>query len=595
MNMIDDFSRGADALEQQDYLLARRCFETWLAQHPEDSDAWQNLGVAWFYTEDFSQAQRCWQQALAFSRDPAHLEDTILEAAHELAHDRLNNQAAIGFYRLLLDSPRLSREAHFFLFIILASREQLDEALQVANTAIKKFPNEISLRLQKTFLLPNIYHSDEEMRHCHTLLEQRLADLEAWLASNPALEAHQVLTYSPLFNLMPLGLNEKTTFQRISRIWRRLFIEADAEQLRAAPRKPGPLRLALISASVWNHSTMHYFRGMIEMLAQQTDIETGLFDFAKQHDPMTDHIKGLVHHYERLPRILESARDAITRWQPDVLMYLDIGQETLLYTLAHYRLAPVQCVTAGVPITTGIDTIDYYLSCRQFEKPQAQEHYSEKLILLDQMMVCMRPPQLAAERKSRADFGMAADSHVYFFPHTLFRLDPELDAVLAGILQADPLAEIYGMRLMETHYHHLLQSRFAASYPELSTRLHFLPWMNQPDFLELLSLADVALDAHRLAGGNVSFQTFWVGTPMVVYPSAFLRGRIGAGLYRLMGLEEWIAHDWQDYLSKALRLGTDPICRQRVSEQILAARETIFNRPEGIEEIFAWFRRWGAG
>ena len=131
-----------------------------------------------------------------------------------------------------------------------------------------------------------------------------------------------------------------------------------------------------------------------------------------------------------------------------------------------------------------------------------------------------------------------------------------------------------------------------ARYPELGPRLHFIEWMNQPDFLDLLALADVALDAHRLAGGNVSFQSLWLGTPLVVYPSEFLRGRIGAGLYHLLELDDWIARDWDDYCEKALRLGTEPKTRAELSARILAGRERIFNRPEGVEAIFAQFHAW---
>ncbi|HEY9841066.1 MAG TPA: hypothetical protein V6D23_11465, partial [Candidatus Obscuribacterales bacterium] len=49
-----------------------------------------------------------------------------------------------------------------------------------------------------------------------------------------------------------------------------------------------------------------------------------------------------------------------------------------------------------------------------------------------------------------------------------------------------------------------------------------------------------------------------------------------------------------DYVAKALQLGRDPQLRERLSQQLLAARPSIFNRREGIEEIFACFRRWAA-
>lgn len=585
------FERGADALETQAYFEAAGHFEAYLALRPQDADAWQNLGVARFYAADFDAALKAWQQALTFTREPDSLEETILDAAHELVHEQQNSAAAQGFYALLLDSPRLGRRAHSFLLWCLIGQNRMPEALELVETALKKYPNELGFRLQNTFLLPGIYQHAADIDLWRQRFLQALDGIEAWLDSDPVIESQEILTYSPIFNLMPMGMNEKATFQRISRLWRRLFVGPNADAV-STPAAGPKLRLALVSASVWNHSTMHYFQGMLEMLTQQPDIETALFDFAIRRDSMTDYFSGLVSHYQRIEREPEAALRAIRAWQPEILMYLDIGQETLLYTLAHHRLAPLQCVTAGVPITTGIDTVDAYFSSDCFEIPSAQAHYSERLIRLDQLMVCMRPPQMPPVLKDRAAYGIPAESHFYFFPHTLFRVDPELDAVLSGILTRDPQAEIYFMQLLKTGFHQLLLARFRSHFPDLLDRVHFLPWQSQPDFLNLLSLADVALDAHRLAGGNVSFQAFWTGTPMVVYPSEFLRGRIGAGLYRLLGLEQWIASDWDDYLEKALKLGTDPSARQTLAGQILAGRDKIFNRPEGMQEIFAWFRNW---
>ncbi|PKL76696.1 MAG: hypothetical protein CVV27_08940 [Candidatus Melainabacteria bacterium HGW-Melainabacteria-1] len=589
--MQDDFEEGIEALEREEFSVAAEHFQRHLQTSPQDADAWHNLGLAYFCSLELKAAVHAWQQALSFTYTPQVIETTIFESAHSLTHEQQRIAEAFDFYQLLLDSPSYSRKAYYFGILSLATDNRAAEALQLTRQAIKRFPNDLDFRMQDTFLLPNVYRSAEDILQWHSRLLTSLDQLEHWLASEPSLESSQVLASSPIFNLMPMGLNDKETLQRISKLWRRLFVATDA-QTPVSPPRGQRLRLGLVSASVWNHSTMHYFLGMFELLRQQSDIEIGLFDFALRTDGMTARVTDLVDHYQRLPRELDQGLDAIRSWQPEILLYLDIGQETLLYTLAHYRLAPTQCVTAGVPITTGIDTMDFYISSHCFEIPAAQDHYSETLILLDQLMVCMRPPQTPAVFKDRAAFGIAETAHVYFFPHTLFRVDPELDDLLAQILNQDPLAEVYFMQFLNTRLHVHLQARFAARHPDLSHRLHFLAWLPQADFLSLLALADVALDALRLAGGNVSFQSFWLGTPMITCPTPYLRGRIASGLYRLLGLEDWIATDWQDYVTKALLLGCNPELRASLSQAILAGREKIFNRSEGMQEMFDYFRQW---
>jgi predicted O-linked N-acetylglucosamine transferase (SPINDLY family) len=50
--------------------------------------------------------------------------------------------------------------------------------------------------------------------------------------------------------------------------------------------------------------------------------------------------------------------------------------------LASLRLAPLQAASWGHPETSGLPTIDYYLSAEAFEPPGAQQYYTERLVTL---------------------------------------------------------------------------------------------------------------------------------------------------------------------------------------------------------------------
>ena len=55
------------------------------------------------------------------------------------------------------------------------------------------------------------------------------------------------------------------------------------------------------------------------------------------------------------------------------------------YMLACCRLAPIQMNTWGHSETSGIDTLDYFMSSRYYETETAQDNYTEKLIRLDSL------------------------------------------------------------------------------------------------------------------------------------------------------------------------------------------------------------------
>jgi predicted O-linked N-acetylglucosamine transferase (SPINDLY family) len=74
-------------------------------------------------------------------------------------------------------------------------------------------------------------------------------------------------------------------------------------------------------------------------------------------------------------------RQRIENENLNILVYADIGMQEETYLLAYSRLAPIQITTIGHSESSGIDTIDYYLSSELFEPSNGQENYSEKLIL----------------------------------------------------------------------------------------------------------------------------------------------------------------------------------------------------------------------
>ena len=148
------------------------------------------------------------------------------------------------------------------------------------------------------------------------------------------------------------------------------------------------------------------------------------------------------------------------------------------YFLAFSRIAPVQVAWWGHPDTTGIPTIDYFVSS-DIEVPGAQAHYSEKLFKLKGLGTHFtRPaaPEYAADAAaarlrarlrchgadavlSAADessLARGAGAHgvgggatpqlqpiqprVYLCVQSLFKLLPRFDRAITAILRRDPHA-----------------------------------------------------------------------------------------------------------------------------------------------------------
>ena len=100
---------------------------------------------------------------------------------------------------------------------------------------------------------------------------------------------------------------------------------------------------------------------------------------------------GAVRSIERGQRQLSAWAATIERDAPHVLVYPEIGADHTTLQLAALRLAPVQCTSLGQPVTSGLPTIDYFLSSDLMEPPAAQEHYTERLVRLQSLGTAYRP------------------------------------------------------------------------------------------------------------------------------------------------------------------------------------------------------------
>ena len=124
--------------------------------------------------------------------------------------------------------------------------------------------------------------------------------------------------------------------------------------------------------------------------------------------------------------------------------------------------------------------------------------------------------------------------------------------------------------------------------PDVAGRVRFLPRLPTESFFSLLAVSDVMLDPTPFCGGNTTLEALAVGTPVVTFPGAFLRGRLSYAIYRQMGLSACIASDLQDYVAIATRLGTDPAEREAVAAEIERTREAVFEDDRIVAELEAW-------
>jgi predicted O-linked N-acetylglucosamine transferase (SPINDLY family) len=282
---------------------------------------------------------------------------------------------------------------------------------------------------------------------------------------------------------------------------------------------------------------------------------------------------------------LEAARTAIAAARLDVLFYTDIGMAPATYFLAFARLAPVQCVTLGHPVTTGIPTVDYFVSADDVEVEGAQAHYSETLIRLSAAPTYFRKPSAAASPPTRGELGLPPDARLYFCAQNLIKLHPDFDATLADILRRDPQGLLVLINNSTPSLVECLRSRFVRAMTDVAHRVAFLPFLKLDALLAFARCADAVLDTPKFGGGTTSMEMFAVDVPIVTWPGAFARSRITHALYCRMGIAGLTAHDGAQYAEIALRLASDRDWKTQKEGELRSRKDMLYEDAALVREL----------
>lgn len=286
----------------------------------------------------------------------------------------------------------------------------------------------------------------------------------------------------------------------------------------------------------------------------------------------------------KLTRKLSEIKKILLEKQFDILVYCEIGMDPTSYYMAHLRLATIQINTWGHSDTSGIDTIDYFISSKLYELPyeESQKHYSEKLILHNSLCTVYENPLVnydISKFKNRYHFGFTNDTIIYFCAQSLFKFNPIFDDYVINILESVPNSIIL---LLENSDKYKFIERFENK--NISHRIKFSPFLSHFDYLNLMNISDIILDIHPFGGCNSSFEGFSLGKVIVTQPSNMINGRFTSGFYKKMELEYLICNCKKDYIDFAIKLGLNKKYKEEIEEIIKIKKNILFNDNESLIE-----------
>jgi predicted O-linked N-acetylglucosamine transferase (SPINDLY family) len=503
---------------------------------------------------------------------------------------------AIPLYQRAIEADPADPRGFHQLGCMLYAAGQIAEARGVLDLGLSALPASPLLHWARCMAtLPAIYADNTEIETVRAEFSGRLAALESVCLANLPEAAEAAGSMSPFF-LAYQGRNDIAPMRIFGTLSCRIMAAAAPSfATRPMPRwQPGErIRVGFVCGLFFRHAVWRMpVRGWAENLDRSRFELTG-YHTRPERDAQTDLAAGLFGRFDRTPRSALAWAASIAHDAPHVLIYPELGADQTSQQLAALRLAPVQCTTWGQPVTSGMPTMDYYLSSDLMEPACGQDHYTERLVRLPGLgIVCQADYAAWGAPLPRNDIWTGLDlpggAVRFICCQSLPKYLPDFDDLYPRIAAALPAARFLFVATDRNHaavLHRRLQAAFARHGLAADTFVRFAGTQSPEGFSAMIRDADVFLDTPVWSGCNTTFDAAGHGIPVVTLPGTTMRGRHSLAILSAAGVTETVASSLDDYAEIAVHLGRNEHWRRAVAARLRAARPRIFGDTRPVRAL----------
>ncbi|MDA1179486.1 MAG: tetratricopeptide repeat protein, partial [Planctomycetota bacterium] len=253
-----------------------------------------------------------------------------------------------------------------------------------------------------------------------------------------------------------------------------------------------------------------------------------------------------------------------------------------------YKPAPVQVTWLGYPHTTGLSTVDYFLTNSVQDPPHESYHLEIPIHLshdtcfdpLDGGGEVIPPPALA---NGFITFGSL---------HRHEKISSDSLDLWARVLTTNRTARLVVFNTSLTNdakeflHKELIQRGIAQQRFTLRSQA--------PDagYLKVYDGIDIAFDVFPWSGGTTTREALWMGVPVIALYGDRRSARSTAAALTQVGIPEWIAYSTEEYVDLATKLANDIGELARIRSILRDnMRKTICNAAEFTRTLESTYRK----
>ena len=521
--------------------------------YPTRPEPYGNLGNVLFSEGKLKEAIEQYKKALEIRPDYAEAHFSLIVLQGFSGHQEL----VVDYLERCIQEKGATSQRLTLLAVAHKECGNLEKAMVLSRKVIATYPQELRAQVNLAGCLSDTGHPKQAM--------------EIYASLSDPVTSHMGMASNVLFemNYLPEFLRDEA-FQR-HLAWAKKYeapMVASAQFDRRNRDPQRKLKIGYVSADFCAHPVGFLLRDVVRM-HDKNNFEFHGFSVGIKKDEITADIAAAVNAWSDV--VFETPQELANRVreaQVDVLV--DLSGHTGNHRLLTFALrpAPVQATWIGYFNTTGMSSMDYFITDPHTSPSTSGQLFSEHVLHLPHTRFCFAAPLYAGEV---APPPMLKNGFVTFGSfNRLPKLSSQVLDAWAQILIGVPASRLIlkAAALADDSVCHEVMERFAERGVD-AARLELRGSSVHIEMFEEYGHMDIALDPFPFNGGMTTLEALWMGVPVVTLEGDTVVSRQTYSALANLDLADELAFANVDaYVAGAIALAANPVRLAELRSQI---------------------------
>jgi predicted O-linked N-acetylglucosamine transferase (SPINDLY family) len=581
---------GIAFFKQGEWEWAINAYQSALEINPDSALALGGLGAALTEFGEIEEAINCLQSAIAIDPNDAQV---YCNLGHAFARVNQTEDSTFCYQKALQLNPASSHAYWNFNNDILVNA---DSNLSFDFVLKRQIADQFLETCYKTDKIRSLVNFCSNYAHSGLgdIAKLKLTDLESTVLGNTHLSdiEIQVLYTSFLFILSSIRderLLNFNIYRLVGNLYRDRIIQPKITSESYAPLSR-EVKQALKIGFISPHFARHPVGWCsLDVIRELSKITPHIYLYATGNIKPDEKTRGFEHIAEKYywydsPELKNKVNSFDSRLhqlifdieqdQLDVIIDLDSATIPINTHILCRDLAPVCLSWLGFDAPF-VSSENYWLGDRFTHPEGVDEYYLEKILRLpDAHMAVSGFESIELDRDSeREKLGIASNQVAYLYAAPARKFNRDSARACIRILQQVPNSVLLHKGNGD---HEVIRNIYNEICDEIGVtgeRVIFLPsYKTEEEHRGIYAIADVFLDSYPYNGGSHNLEVLWFNLPVVTLEGEQSFARMGYSFLQALGIDAGIAHDWEEYITWAVRYGLEPEFRNSIKQKLIDSK-----------------------